>query len=299
MSQAGLEDSETFVALRDYPRIRNLQLAVPLALGSHAIVALDDDEIVLDTRFLDKAVEPLGTRVSGRLVDGLSGHYLQPNGSIMLDVDPVKATSHNIFDAKAAIMNRGTEVLESEPGNLVYTPFCFGGNMEFSRELAASVGFDPGITRGEDIDYLINARIEGRNFFLRKDLRILHCPPRGGSYRDVKSSKVEQDILRFLYEQEKLRVSQNNDEMQSVYAGDLMPYPGEFLNRDVASDAIEALESAGFAGDPDRFVKQAQEGVSAQIDRYLEFRRRWPQFTKTVTQIGKIQESLIAEVSSS
>jgi hypothetical protein len=43
---AGIASPESSLALQHYPTIRNLQLAVPLLLGSDQIVALDDDEIV-------------------------------------------------------------------------------------------------------------------------------------------------------------------------------------------------------------------------------------------------------------
>lgn len=214
----------------------------------------------------------------------------------MLQVDSSKAGSANLFDRKAEIMNRATLELEGEPGTLIYTPFCFGGNMEFSRDLASSVGFDPGISRGEDIDYLINARIEGRSFFLRKDLRILHCPPRGGSYRDVKSSKVEQDVLRFLYEQEKLKVSQTEQGMTAVRAEDLLPYPGEFLRGEIAHDAIQALRGAGYPGDAEEFVRRAQGGIGVKIEGYKDFRLRWPQLTDIVMRSQVIQKSLEDQV---
>jgi len=238
----GVAEAAAFLDLQNYPKIRNLQLALPQALGSRAIVALDDDEIVTDPEFLHKAIEPLGSAGGGQRVAGLSGHYLQENGSSMLNLDVGKAQSPNMFDRKAAIMTAATEMLEEEPGNLVETPFCFGGNMEFTPELAAAVGFDPSITRGEDIDYLINARMEGKTFFLRKDLRILHCPPRGGSYKDVSLSKLEQDIVRFTYERAKLQASQQSSELQPVTVEELMPYPGEFFSDHLETDAIGALE---------------------------------------------------------
>lgn len=292
----GLNSVETFLALRNYPTVRNLQLAVPLALGSTAIVALDDDEIVTDEAFLAKATEPLGTTVDGVTVDGLSGHYVQDNGSILLHVDPEKASSPNIFDRKAAVMNAATDMLEERPGNLVETPFCFGGNMEFTDDLAASVGFDPGITRGEDIDYLVNARIEGLTFFLRKDLRILHCPPKGGSYKDVSRSKLEQDVIRFLYEREKLRVSQDDPALHPVTAEELMPYPGEFLEQGVERQAQEALRAAGFSGDAAAYVREVEAGVSSRIERYLRFRQEWPRVTSVLREGGDLRDELFREV---
>ena len=282
--------------LRTYPRIRNLQLAIPHALHTEVTVAVDDDEIVTDPLFLQKATEPLGTEIDGRRVDGLSGHYLQENGTILLHVDPDKANSSNLFDRKAMIMNAATEQLENAPGNVVETPFCFGGNMEFTADLAAAVGFDPGITRGEDIDYLINARMEGKTFFLRKDLRILHCPPKGGSYKDASISKLTQDVVRFIYEREKLLTSQTEPGLHPVSPAQLMPYPGEFLDRDIDHDAVDALERAGYDGSAREFVQQTHAGAHGRVEAYLEFRRQWPQLMASLHDDSAIFDYLAGQI---
>jgi hypothetical protein len=292
----GLTEATEYLGLRTYPRIRNLQLALPLSLGSSAIVALDDDEIVVEEGFLHKASEPLGSQIDGRRVDGLSGHYLQEDGSVLLRVDPEKAHSANLFDRKASIMNAATDALEAMPGNIVETPFCYGGNMEFSPDLAASVGFDPEITRGEDIDYLINARIEGKRFFLRKDLNILHCPPKGGSYKDASLSKLEQDVIRFIYEKEKLRASQEVPDLCPVTAEDLMPYPGEFLSGDIEEDACTALRSAGYPGDERQFVQKVRDGARAKVLRYLSFRQQWPVVTEALSRDSTVCQRLMRDV---
>jgi hypothetical protein len=296
LSRRGLGEATAFLGLRAYPRIRNLQLALPLSLGSSAIVALDDDEIVVDQSFLEKGTEPLESSLEGMRVDGLSGHYLQEDGSVLLRVDPEKARSPNLFDRKAAIMNAATEMLEAKPGDIVETPFCYGGNMEFSPELAACVGFDPEITRGEDIDYLINARLEGKRFFLRKDLNILHRPPKGGSYKDTSLSKLEQDVIRFIYEREKLLASQQVTELCPVTADDLMPYPGEFLVGEIDEDACAALRSAGYHGDAPTFVQEARDGAQGKLLRYLSFRQRWPAVTDALARDGYVRERLLREV---
>jgi hypothetical protein len=296
LRDVGLGGVESQVALTNYPTIRNLQLAVPLTLGSEQIVALDDDEIVVEPDFLQRAVEPLGSRIGGTIVDGLSGHYLQGDGGIMLKVDPDRAHATNLFDRKAAIMNQATEAVESIPGEIVPTPFCFGGNMEFTVELAASVGFDPGITRGEDIDYLINARLEGRHFFLRKDLTIVHRPPSGGSYRDTNLSKLQQDVIRFLYERAKLECSHHHPDLASLTAEDLMPYPGEFLARDIEADAVEALRAAGFPGDAAAFVHEIRDGAAQRVERYLDFRQQWPRLTGALRASAALRDTLMRTV---
>lgn len=292
----GVEYGASFLNLSHYPKIRNLQLAVPLILQSQAIVAVDDDEIVTDPDFLRKATEPLGTRVDGKVVDGLSGYYLQDDGGIMLHIDPAKARSSNLYDRKALIMNAATEKVENEPGTVVPTPFCFGGNMEFSADLAARVGFDPQITRGEDIDYLINARLEGKNFFMRKDLRILHCPPEGGSYKDASWTKLEQDVIRFAYEREKLRASQARKELQPLTVEELMPYPGEFLSSDGEQDAREALKAAGYPEDIDAFLDGIRSSVDSWVSSYMTFRTQWPEVIERLREDAPLRDFLLGRV---
>ena len=198
------EGAAELLGLAGYPLIRNLQLLIPLAVGTTANVALDDDELVTDPAFLDKAAGALGHTLYDMTVDGLSGYYKSPGGDIKLATPAGSLTVANLFDRKAAIMNEATDRLEAMPGDIVPTPFCYGGNQIFSTELASTVCFDPAITRGEDIDYLINAWLAGRRFFMNKELSILH-EPRPGLYQDVAYHKVVQDVLRFVYERAKIR----------------------------------------------------------------------------------------------
>jgi hypothetical protein len=291
----GMGYERSFLDLRGYARVRNLQLAIPHAMRSEVIVALDDDEVVVDPAFIEKAVEPLGSDIDSETVQGLSGYYLQKDNGILLHVDPAKAASSNVFDRKAAIMNSATEQLERLPGNIVETPFCFGGNMEFSSGLAASVGFDPGITRGEDIDYLINARMEGQKIFMRKDLRILHCPPEGGSYRDTSLIKLRQDIVRFIYEREKMAASQIVPDLKPVTPAELMPYPGDFLGEDLEAAATEALRNAGDDA-PHELVTRSKAVARANMSRYLDFRVRWPAIMQTLHDAPEVRDQLLGGV---
>lgn len=54
-------------------------------------------------------------------------------------------------------------VIGTEP-RLKATPFVFGGNMVIHRNLFTVVPFDQNVRRGEDIDFLINARMLGFHF---------------------------------------------------------------------------------------------------------------------------------------
>lgn len=280
--------ASALLGLEGYSRVRNVQLAVPLAFGSKVIIALDDDEVVTDPLFLERAVDGLGSIRDGRHVEGIGGYYDQDeSGRILLEVasDSIHAT--NIFDRKAAIMNAATDRLEALPDRIVPSPFCFGGNMVFSSELAASVCFDPAITRGEDIDYLINARLRDKWFFVNRDLRVLHLPPAGGSYQDIGYHKVVQDVLRFVYGARKLACWREIGAEVEVKALDLWPYPGEFLGTRLERDAREVIgrilatapeeerESLGLEPTVDGFMATAQRRAREGVESYRGAQAGW------------------------
>lgn len=300
-----MEAGRPLLGLRGYSSVRNVQLALPLGLGTEHIVAVDDDEIITDPRFLDRAVEGLGSFVGGRVVDGLGGYYLQDSsGRILLDVTRGSEAASNMFDRKANIMNAGVEMLEASSDTIVPTPFCFGGNMVFSHDLAASVFFDPSITRGEDIDYLINARLAGRWFFMNKKLRMLHAPPPGGSYKDVAWHKVVQDVLRFVYEREKLRSQHPLGACDDVTVESLCPYPGEFLGESLDEDAGEAVErlfsetsreqqrTLGLGESVRHFMDRAYMEAREGVARYPGYQEAWKQLTDRLTGDDRLTELL-------
>lgn len=292
------------IGLTGYARVRNLQLAVPLLLGAEYIVALDDDEVVTDLAFLEKATQPIGSVVEGQAIEGLGGYYLQNDrGNILLDVPPNTGDVPNMFDRKAAIMNRATERLEALPGRIVPTPFCFGGNMVFSRDLASNVAFDPSITRGEDIDYLINARLSARAYFMNKDLRILHLPPSGGSYKDVAHHKVVQDVLRFIYEREKVRHSAELGTGETLSISEYDPYPGCFLRDDLDRDAREVITRIFDGTSPQQrrglslgdsvesFMASAEEKAERGVSMYCSYQNAWRGLTSELATNVELRAS--------
>jgi hypothetical protein len=112
-------------------------------------------------------------------------------------------------------MNQAFDQIIGKRPRLKLTPFVFGGNMVIHRELLASVPFDPAITRGEDIDFLINVRISGKKFWLDNTLSIVHRPP---------SKKKVND----------------HSHIKEVSRNALMPYPGLFVGEDLEDRILKA-----------------------------------------------------------
>ena len=267
------------VALRNYASVRNCQLIIPHLLGSEVVVALDDDEVV----------EPSYLRIATEFVSeehpGIGGFYLDRDGGLLL---PEGEPTGNPFLDKSAIMNQATRALQASSGRLVPTPVAFGGNMVFHRSLWERVSFDPYVTRGEDIDYLINARLAGFRFLLDKELTITHLPPE--RYGALPYSKLHQDAIRFIYQREKLLLARQRPELAAVTPESLDPYPGRFLREDVVEQALAALqaeaapEAVARYGPPEAVVAAAQRHAAQAAPHYFAFAQAWP---RLMTALGQ------------
>ena len=121
------------------------------------------------------------------------------------------------------------EIIATKP-RLKETPFVFGGNMVIHQDLFRVVPFDPNVPRGEDIDYLMNARMFGFYFFLDSELSIKHLPP---PKTHPTWQKLRVDIFRFLLEKAKLDNQRPISNMNMVSPEDFDPYPGCFLKADL------------------------------------------------------------------
>ena len=188
---------------------------------------------------------------------------------------------------KASIMNLATETIERKSGRLMKTPFIFGGNMIFSRKMFELVSFDPYITRGEDIDYLINARFFNYYFFIDKELTITHLPP--SESKTTTYSKLCQDVIRFIYEQEKLKQARQHSNLIKLMPKDLDPYPGLLLSDYITQHALEALRlkrplnaDNRLFPSPELIVADAVKHAQQSTQRYFEFATQWQRLMKAL-----------------
>ncbi len=215
------------LSLRGYSNIRNICLYTTYIMEADTAVLIDDDEVFEDPEFMDKAEEFIGGRLYGQTVDGVAGYYLNRKNEYYDDVEIEPwMTFWNRFGSKTRAFDK---IIGSEP-RLKKTPFAFGGLMVIHRNLFKIVPFDPEMTRGEDIDYLINAKMFGFNFFLDNKLAIKHLPP--GKHHAV-WKRLRQDIYRFFYEKAKIESQEERPNMIEIEAEDFDPYPGEFMKADL------------------------------------------------------------------
>jgi len=221
------EINTSILSLKGYSNIRNICLYTAYILEADTAVLIDDDEVFEDPEFMDKAVEFVGGRLYGQTVDAVAGYYLNKKNEYYDDVEIEPwMTFWNRFGSKTRAFDK---IIGSEP-RLKKTPFAFGGLMVIHRNLFTIVPFDPEMTRGEDIDYVINSRMFGFNFFLDNTLSIKHLPP--GKHHAV-WQRLRQDIYRFFYEKAKIEGQEEHPNMIKIEPEDFDPYPGEFMKPDL------------------------------------------------------------------
>jgi len=224
---AGKKEYIELLKLSGYSNVRNMCVFIPHILGSEAAVLIDDDEVFEDPEYMQKAKEFIGKNIEGREVNAVAGYYLQPDGDYHVK-KPVRPWM-KYWDQYDRMNEAFGKIIGSDP-RLKETPFVFGGNMVIHRDLFTVVPFDPKVTRGEDIDFLINARMFGFHFFLDNQLSIKHLPP---SKKYPTWTQLREDIHRFIYERAKIEHQTEIAGMTRVYPEDFDPYPGCFLKPDL------------------------------------------------------------------
>lgn len=289
------------LSLKSYPNIRNCQLIGALLLDSDLIVAIDDDETVPET-FIDTAVELTGSDFKGKRIDGKAGIYLNSDGDYKIRETADLRSSANIFIKKAALINDAFSHLLSAPERVVETPIALGGNMVFSRELYTSVPHDPNITRGEDIDYLINSRLLGFHWFFDQKLWITHLPPKAGSGDPLNTTplaKMQQDVIRFIYQKKKITLSHNRVGITPVSAEEMGVYPGEFLKPGLEEQALSALRDKrpdnvdeSFFPRPEKLLDKAKKHAD-QAGAFFDFAAKWPQIIEALAAASTLRDQLL------
>lgn len=283
----GKEDYSGLLRLRGYSDVRNMCMFIPHILDSEVAVLIDDDEVFEDPQFMSKAKEFIGKEIDGRTVNAIAGYYLQPDGDFHIR-RPLRPWE-KAWGQYTAMNEAFDRFIASEP-RLKEVPFVFGGNMVIHRNLFTVVPFDPNITRGEDIDFLINARMFGFTFFLDNQLSIKHLPPPKAHPSWL---QLKQDIHRFIYEKAKIDNQKQVKYMKRVHIEDLDPYPGCFLKDDL-EERIERscqLLSEEYASRGDKQgAAQALNNIAfARVDavpKYDPFRhicqtqRRWKELMR-------------------
>lgn len=292
LATAGMAEYDQFLSLDGYSNIRNMCLLAAVLTEADVAILFDDDQVYEVPAYLKKATEFIGRRHEGSDVTGIAGYYVNENGSVK--VPPADLEWQRLWGNREA-MNQAFGIIAGPP-RLKPTPFVFGGNMVIHRSLFEKVPFDPLVPRGEDIDYLLNARFFGHEFLLDNELWIRHLPPPRCA---PPWFQIRQDIIRFARERAKLATQHGMDGIKHVTAADLDPYPGRFLKDDfhdlvlltsmeMASNYMEAgMEEDARECMVNVAISKAESRVKGDpFGDYLAYQRRWEEFIRVLPTIG-------------
>ncbi|MCL4504250.1 MAG: hypothetical protein M1438_20690 [Deltaproteobacteria bacterium] len=233
VGQHGQPEWTPLLSLCGYAQIRNLTLILANICAAEVLVSLDDDEIIIDPEFLARIERDFALLSRGYDSFGLAGIYRDAQGGVRL---PEPQAPWAGYWPKIRWLNEAFTQLLAAP-RLPATPLALGGNLALSSGVYRRVPFDPAIPRGEDVDYVFNARLLNIPFFLDQELSITHLPPEKPHPLWL---KLRQDLLRFAYARQKLRQQEPRPGLARVTAEDLRPYPGHFLGDDLEMRAYQS-----------------------------------------------------------
>jgi len=282
---------EPILRLDSYGNIRNVQLAVPFAMGADAVVGIDDDEVIEDRGYLAKVRRYVGEPHGDGVVGGMAGPYFDRTGAYQLPGAADLVDVANIFIKKNYFMNEALKrVMEGPcPDGIVRSNVAFGGNMCMARGTIARVCHDPYIPRGEDYDYVLNAAMEGILFYFQPAMGIVHLPPDAtGPQAADKASKMIADIRRFIYMQEKVRAYTERFPDRPLDRDYLYPYPGPYLepNVDLQSAGVRALDELypeyRRQRAPEDLVAEATETARREAAAFFDYREHWKRMTAAI-----------------
>ncbi|MCL2366324.1 MAG: cyclic nucleotide-binding domain-containing protein [Oscillospiraceae bacterium] len=297
-----LHRTSPLLSMIGYANVRNMCLLCADILSADAAILIDDDEVFEKADWVERSVEFLGKRIYGDVVYGMAGYYINKHDQYYDDVKTESWMTHwDRFGAKAKAFD---EIIGCAP-RIKRTPFAFGGAMIIHRDMFQSVPFDPHITRGEDIDYVINSKMYGFSFFLDNTLSIKHLPE---PKKHPEWKRIREDIYRFVYEKAKISSQHKTGNMVMVTPEDFDPYPGEFLRDDLdekifrsnmmlAVDYMLKGDHEGSAESLNNIAiarKDAKPGFDA-FSRYRNNQKLWEQISLIVSErrysLRKIMEA--------
>ena len=177
------------VGLAGYGAMRNLGLLLAGALDFDSVVFVDDDVVIDDPAFLEKAMYGLGklTR-SGVPILAKSGFYLNKEGEYLSS----RSTKwYNRYWDQATAFNKWISKAMKGP-RLSRSNHVCGGCLALHREAFRRVSFDPWIARGEDLDYMLDLRMYGSDIWFDNTWYMHHLPPE----TKREGLRFRQDIFR-------------------------------------------------------------------------------------------------------
>lgn len=263
-----------------YGSIRNQGLIIGLMKDVDNIIFLDDDEVIEDKKYMVKADDCIGKKIGRRRLVGKTGYYVDKDNNYR----PLKRKdpAWKKHWLKNKHLNKTVNSIRSKK-RFHETSSALGGNMVINKELFSVVPFDPYIARGEDLDYLLNAKHFKFLFLFDNQLVVKHLPP---ALHLSYWRKIQKDVFRFVYEKEKIKYFNFGIE-------ELDSYPKFFLNRGLYCRAvttnIELAKHYLKHNDKRGFNESLKNAKSVQCEaktyakkyapEYFLFQKEWARFS--------------------
>ncbi|RJQ44927.1 MAG: hypothetical protein C4534_05835 [Gaiellales bacterium] len=293
LASKGLYQYDHFLSLDGCANVRNVCLLASVLSSAEAAVIFDEGAALEDPEYIFKALEFVGGQHDGGFVGGVTGHFRHTDGSPLL---PLSMDGWQGKWGGIDSMNRALSLISEGP-RLKKAPFTFGGNMVIHQQVFENVPYDPSIPRGEDMDYLMNARLFGYDFYMDSDLWTRRDEPErcAPPWFDLR-----QDIIRFARERAKLNALADGDAgLSAASAGDFDPFPGRFLRDDLHDIVFEtSMEMAGGYYSAGReadagecimniAISRAETGIRQDaLAEYVAYQRQWQEFIGIVPATG-------------
>lgn len=276
LEQLEFADMLSGVTLHGYGAVRNVGLMTAAVLGCECVLFVDDDQVIVDPDFLERAAEGLGARAGEGRILAKSGYYVDEEGRHQVHEAPAWTDS---FWQLADAYNNALSIVDAPP-RIQPSTVAFGGCLAIHRDMYSAVSFDPWVARGEDVDYVINARMHGGDVFLDGEWRVVHRPPLAPS----EAVRFRQDVYRFIYEHRKLEFAKSQVDLRPLTPESMAPFPGEFIGGSITWRATVTAFLRGLTGDERKLywkvaraaMSDAQEYARRNCDNYFAFQRRWP-----------------------
>lgn len=292
--QVGVGEYKGAACLTGYGAIRNLGLIVASIFGHDTVVFVDDDEVIPNSDFLERAVHGIACKTpTGSIITAKTGFFYDSYDSPKA---PEDKPWYDHFWNKAADFNDYIENALRGP-RLSRSNVCCGGCMVLHADSYGNIAFDPWIARGEDLDYLINCRMYGNDVWFDNQFSLRHLPPEGAQH----SGRFEQDVYRWFYEVRKIEFAKTQIDLMQVTPSTLDPYPGPWLEPSIHRRArltaylraIGHKEHAEYLRIGNKTIKDAGEFARENCANYFELQHQWPNIVRAMwsnsalaTQLG-------------
>lgn len=292
--QLGFGNQSDCIGLTGYSAVRNLGLVVAQVLGFDSVVFLDDDEVIEDEEFLEKAMYGLGKLTKkGIPILAKSGFYFNDEGTYY---SKSQNRWYNHFWQQGRAFNNWITKAMAGP-RLSRSNHVCGGCLALHRETYRRLSFDPWIKRGEDMDYLLSLRMYGSDIWFDNQWSLTHLPPKDRN----EGHRFYRDIFRWIYEYYKIEFSRAQIDLLQIKPSSLMPYPGPFLEPGITKRikrtaflrSLVRPDKKAYREGARAATREATDYAQVNCMKYFEFQYTWGDIMVRMESDAGLRQALV------